>query len=117
MYGIHSASTKSEYTADVFTFNPEPAKAGIKGIGREKWEKSTLTSHPCPKPVPLYDQLVKSFAQNAETVLDPFMGSGTTAIASAHLGKRFVGIEIEERFFDLACERIANAQRQAQMFA
>jgi site-specific DNA-methyltransferase (adenine-specific) len=117
MYGIHGAGTKSEYTADVFTFNPEPAKANIKGIGREKWQKSDLISHPCPKPVPLYDQLMRAFGQHAEVVCDPFMGSATTAICAGHLGKRFVGIEIEKRWFDAACERIENAQRQARMFA
>lgn len=116
MYGIHHQGTKSEYTADVFTFNPEPAKAGTKGIGREKWEAEFLT-HPTPKPVPLYNQLVKSFAQDVDTVCDPFMGSGTTAQAALNLGKKFVGIELGPRFFDQACERIENMQRQERMFA
>lgn len=116
MYGIHGQGTKSHYTADVFTFNPEPAKAGTKGIGREKWE-AEFTTHPCPKPVALYQQLVKAFAQDVETVYDPFMGSGTTGVSAMTLGKKFVGIELGQRFFDQACERIENAQRQETLFA
>lgn len=116
MFGIHASGTKSEYTADVFTCNPEPAKAGIKGIGREKWQKSVLTSHPCPKPVALYNQLVTTLGQNADVLADPFMGSGTTGVACANLGRKFIGIEIEPKYFDIACERIENAYRQERMF-
>lgn len=117
MYGIHGAGPKSNYAADVFTFNPEPAKAGIKGIGREKWEKSELTSHPCPKPVSLMARLITAFGQNAEYITDPFMGSGTTGVACMQLERKFIGIEIERRYFDIACERIENAQRQQPLFA
>lgn len=117
MYGIHNAGTKSNYTADVLTFNPEPAKAGIKGIGREKWAEGDFTSHPCPKPVAFMERLVQAFGQNAEVVCDTFTGSGTTGVACLNLGKRFVGIEIEPRFFDMACRRLDDAQRQSRMFA
>lgn len=116
MFGIHGSGTRSSYTADVFTVNPEPAKAGSKGIGREKWE-AEFTLHPCPKPVALYQQLVKAFAQDVDTVYDPFMGSGTTGVSAMALGKKFVGIELGERFFDQACERIENVQRQERLFA
>jgi DNA modification methylase len=50
------------------------------------------------------------------TVLDPFMGSGTTGVACANLGRKFIGIEIEERYFDTACERIAAAYAQQRLF-
>lgn len=52
-----------------------------------------------------------------EIVLDPFAGSGTTGVACAQLGRRFVGIEIEESYFNTACQRIEDAQRQERMFA
>ena len=52
-----------------------------------------------------------------ETILDPFMGSGTTGVACMNLGRKFIGIEIEPKYFDIACERIENAQRQQRMFA
>jgi site-specific DNA-methyltransferase (adenine-specific) len=49
-------------------------------------------------------------------VLDPFMGSGTTGVACAQLGRRFIGIEIEERYFQIACRRIEDAYRQGKLF-
>ena len=52
-----------------------------------------------------------------QTILDPFMGSGTTGVACANLGRKFIGIEIERKYFDIACERIDNAYRQKRMFA
>jgi DNA modification methylase len=50
-------------------------------------------------------------------VLDPFMGSGTTGVAAVRLGRKFFGIEQHEPYFDIACERIENAQRQERLFA
>jgi DNA modification methylase len=49
-------------------------------------------------------------------VLDPFMGSGTTGVACVNLGRKFIGIEIMPKYFDIACERIENAQRQKRLF-
>jgi len=54
--------------------------------------------------------------KNPRTILDPFMGSGTTGVASINLGRKFIGIEIEERYFNIACERIDVAQRQGKLF-
>ena len=51
-----------------------------------------------------------------ETILDPFMGSGTTGVACANLGRKFIGIEIEEKYFDIACRRIADAYKQPRLF-
>lgn len=69
--------------------------------------------HPTEKPVPLLQKLVKKLPG---IVLDPFMGSGTTGVACMRLGRRFIGIEIEPRYFDIACKRIDDAQRQGDMF-
>jgi site-specific DNA-methyltransferase (adenine-specific) len=71
--------------------------------------------HPCPYPVALPSTAIR--ATTARTVLDPFMGSGTTGVACAQLGRKFIGIEIEKKYFDIACERIDNAYRQQRMFA
>ena len=70
--------------------------------------------HPTEKPVSLMEQFV---GWTRGIVVDPFMGSGTTGVACVNLGREFVGIEIEERYFDIACRRIEDAQRQYRMFA
>lgn len=56
-------------------------------------------------------------AGNPQTILDPFMGSGTTGVAAMQMGRKFIGIEREPKYFDIACERIENAQRQQPLFA
>jgi DNA methylase len=71
-------------------------------------------THPNEKPVGLIELLLSWCP--AGTVLDPFMGSGTTGVACARPGRRFVGIEIEPRYFDIACRRIEEAQRQTDLF-
>ena len=59
--------------------------------------------------------LVALTTRPGETVLDPFMGSGTTGVAAVEQGRRFIGIERERRYFDIACERIARAQAQGSL--
>ena len=71
--------------------------------------------HPTQKPVPVMAWCIQ-FAPDAQTVLDPFMGSGTTGVACVQLGRTFTGIERERKYFDIACERIARAQAQGRMF-
>jgi site-specific DNA-methyltransferase (adenine-specific) len=71
--------------------------------------------HPTQKPVELM-QWCLGFLPAAETILDPFMGSGTTGVACVNLGRKFIGIEIEPRYFDIACRRIEEAYRQPRLF-
>ena len=52
----------------------------------------------------------------SNTILDPFMGSGTTGVAAVQMGRSFIGIEREKQYFDIACERIEKAQLQTDMF-
>ncbi len=73
--------------------------------------------HPCPKPVRYAKWLVDRGCQHGGTVLDPFMGSGTTGVACADLGRKFIGIEKTRKYFDIACERIRAAQAQERLFA
>jgi site-specific DNA-methyltransferase (adenine-specific) len=73
--------------------------------------------HPTPKPVPLMERMIGVSTDDGQTILDPFMGSGTTGVACMNLGRKFIGIEIEKKYFDIACERIDQAQRQARLFA
>jgi DNA modification methylase len=72
--------------------------------------------HPTEKPVPLMVELIDLFTFPNDLVCDPFMGSGTTGIACVKRGRRFVGIEINERYFDIACKRIEEATRQNDLF-
>lgn len=71
--------------------------------------------HPTQKPLRVMAWSL-SFAPDALTVCDPFMGSGTTGVACAARGLAFTGIERERKYFDIACERISRAQAQGQMF-
>ncbi len=74
-----------------------------------------VTGHPCNRAQGYFDWLANWCSDLGETVCDPFMGSGTTGVACAKLGRPFIGIEIETRWFDLACERIDDAQRQGDL--
>ena len=69
--------------------------------------------HPTEKPIGLMVALVEKSPPGL--ILDPFMGSGTTGVACMNLGRKFVGIEVHEPYFDIACERIENAQRQERL--
>jgi site-specific DNA-methyltransferase (adenine-specific) len=71
--------------------------------------------HPTQKPLPLMKWCL-GFFPDAKTILDPFMGSGTTGVAAVQMGRKFIGIEREERYFEIACRRIDDAQRQADLF-
>jgi site-specific DNA-methyltransferase (adenine-specific) len=72
--------------------------------------------HPCPRPLDQMRHVVEQWVKPGDLVLDPFMGSGTTGVACAKLGRRFIGIEIEPRYFDIACKRIEQAYAQPDMF-
>ena len=72
--------------------------------------------HPCPKPIGQILRLVDRTTLRAETVLDPFMGSGTTGVACANLDRKFIGIELEPKYFDIACRRIEAAYKQPRLF-
>lgn len=72
--------------------------------------------HPTQKPIGVMSWVIERVPQPAETILNPFMGSGTTGVAAVRMGRRFIGIEREPKYFDIACRRIEDAQRQADLF-
>jgi site-specific DNA-methyltransferase (adenine-specific) len=83
-----------------------------------EWLKGQNDSgHPTGKPLGLFSDFVSAFTDHGETILDPFLGSGTTGVACVNLGRKFVGIEVEPRYFDIACRRIEEAYRQPRLFA
>lgn len=76
-----------------------------------------LRQHINEKPVSVMEKLVALCSIESATVMDPFMGSGTTGVACANLGRSFVGIEIDPAHFDTACRRIEEAYKQPRLFA
>ena len=78
-------------------------------------ESGQRAEHPTQKPVALIEWAL-SFAPDAQTICDPYMGSGTTGVAAVKMGKRFVGIERERQYFDVACRRIEQAYAQPRLF-
>lgn len=77
-------------------------------------ENDGTTAHPTQKPIGLMMWCIKR--TKSHTILDPFMGSGTTGVAAVKLGRRFIGVEIEPKYFDIACRRISQALAQPDMF-
>ena len=88
------------YPKTILTFPPE------KSVG-----------HPTQKPVALMEYLIRTYTNEGEVVMDNCMGSGTTGVACANTGRRFIGIEREPKYFDIACRRIEDAQRQGRLIA
>ena len=71
--------------------------------------------HPTQKPVAVMKWCIEQCKKNPQTILDPFMGSGTTGVAAVQMGRKFIGIEREPKYFEIACKRIEDAQRQQDM--
>lgn len=72
-------------------------------------------NHPTQKPVELMNFCIEQLKM-PEIILDPFMGSGTTGVAAIQMGRKFIGIEREESYFNIACERIEQATKQTSLF-
>lgn len=72
--------------------------------------------HPTQKPLALMRWCIERLPDSVVTICDPFMGSGTTGVACAKLGKQFIGIEVEPRYFEIAVRRIDEAYKQGDMF-
>lgn len=87
---------------------------GLPDIWRCQWASQRPTGHPAEKPIALMDRIINETP--GETVVDPFMGSGTTAAACALRRRKFVGVEIDDGFFDIACRRVEEAYRQPSLF-
>lgn len=103
----------------IFYYGKDPYLA--KGLGRKAngfsaTDGAEKNGHPCPKPIKQMEWLVNRASLPGETVLDPFMGSGTTGVACVNLGRKFVGCEIEPTYFDIALRRIEAALKQPRLF-
>ena len=74
------------------------------------------SNHPTQKPIGVMKWCIGHLPDTAQTILDPFMGSGTTGVAAVQMGRKFIGIEREPKYFDIAVRRIEEAQRQSDLF-
>jgi site-specific DNA-methyltransferase (adenine-specific) len=93
------------------------ARSFHKTVKSASLEKNLQNAaHPTQKPVSLMKWSINFCKPNPNLILDPFMGSGTTGVAATQLGRDFIGIEREEGYFDIACRRIEDAQRQGDFF-
>ncbi len=92
-------NTKSQ-CPDYFLANPPQLKTG----------------HPCPKPILFYTWFLKEFTDNNAIILEPFCGSGTGAVACEKMKKKWIGIEIEEKYCEIAAKRIEHEREQLKMF-
>lgn len=94
---------------------PVQRSSVLRGKASFRGHAGKETNHPHAKPVDLMSQLIA--ATDCGVILDPFMGSGTTGVACANVGRDFIGIELDPDHFKTACRRIEDAQRQARLIA
>lgn len=83
-----------------------------RSVQKFNTEKSKGSFHPTQKPVSLLEYLVKTYTNEGDVVLDNCMGSGSTGVACINTGRKFIGMELDKRYFDIAVNRIAEAQRK-----
>lgn len=96
-------------------------KIGISGGGkttryprdviRYKWDTQKSALHPTQKPVALLEYFIRTYTNPGDVVLDNCMGSGSTGVACVNTGRRFIGIELDEAYYSIAANRIAEAEK------
>lgn len=105
-YGVEQKQRKlddgSRFPRSVVKFGNAPSKIAARNF------------HPTQKPVALMEYLIRTYSNEGDAVLDNCMGSGTTGVACAMHGRRFVGMEMLPEYFDIACERIKKAYQSVQ---
>jgi site-specific DNA-methyltransferase (adenine-specific) len=101
----HNIDKNSVYPARSYTTISD-GKRHPSSVLNFKSDKNFLKLHPTLKPLALMEFLVSSYSNKNDIIIDPFMGSGTTGIACQKLGRRFIGVEKEEQFFDIAVKRM-----------
>ena len=84
--------------------------------GMLRRERHIERQHPTQKPIDVMKWCIEHIPEPNQTILDPFMGSGTTGVACVKLGRKFIGIEIDTKYFDIACKRIEDACKQPDLF-
>jgi DNA modification methylase len=113
----HARKTATK-RGDVSTVYGEQKFDAIPYDSTERYPRSVLTGptdkqrlnlHPAQKPLWLMEYMVRTYTNEEDTVLDNCMGSGTTGVACANLGRKFIGMELDEAYAELGCKRVENA--------
>lgn len=97
------------------TFNGSP-KSSVIVSDSYRFGQPGKVDHPTQKPFPTISPLIAASTNPGDMVLDCFMGSGTTGVSCVRQGRKFIGLELDPRFFDIACRRIEDAYRQPRLF-
>jgi len=86
------------------------------GMLQENMKHKEDRVHPTQKPVPLFMWILRKYSEDNDLILDPFLGSGTTAVACEKLGRKWIGIEISEKYCEIAARRISAEASQIKLF-
>lgn len=97
---IHTSSTKYKYPINLLNFN-----------ARAKECNNKVRVHPTQKPVELMEYLIKTYTNEGDLILDFTMGSGSTGVACMNTNRKFIGIELDEDWFNIAAERLKNSEK------
>ena len=82
------------------------------GMLQENMKHKDIRVHPTQKPVGVMKWIIEKYSEDNQTIIDPFMGSGTTGVACKELGRNFIGIEIDKGYYEIAQKRIAQATQE-----
>lgn len=101
-----------KYKEGAIPLRPEKPKRNIDFFvaNTTRWTESIVRQHPCPRPIDQVEELIKNFTIENAIVLDPFIGSGTTAIACKKLNRQYIGFEINKEYYEVANKRLDNLQ-------
>jgi site-specific DNA-methyltransferase (adenine-specific) len=103
---------RREYEDLRYTFNNQKTHHSVWN-----YEIAKKQGHITPKPIPLIENIIHHSSNEGDIILDPFLGSGTTAVASLNTGRFFIGIEKEPKYVEIARQRVEQAQMQGNLFA
>ena len=114
LFSVALSFAECEFAWTSLPINAKVFRHLWQGALRAGEENATPRTHPTQKPVRLMRWCIEQAKQPA-IIADPYMGTGATGVAAMNLGRRFIGVEIHRPYFDIACERIDQAQRQAPL--
>lgn len=116
-----SANQYNEFRKESYEYTEDGTRFPTDVIKFSSWngalfgKTENATKHPTQKPVPLLEYLIKTYTNEGDLVLDNCMGSGSTGVACVNTGREFIGIERDERYFNIARERIEQAREQVRL--